>query len=353
MSDDAAAKSEELTVAVKELQKLLEDASDQYGELESEMKKKDESYEEELGKKNECIKHLKKELELANEMLKTAKQERLDTTIESMSPSAAAASRLLKSGMTLTQIYSQYVAVSEELMLEKEETRKLNLYINTILEEIEEKAPLLKKQKEDYEAALENIATLTKHIDECTAECNKLRFETTEAQKLASHHSRENERLKQEMVDLAKQVVFFLKKLKRHELDFSSQIISQRLVTFSSIEQLQEKNQQLLAVVRELSKKKEEIERMNAQCDVEELTKELNKYKQANKELDELNLHHTKMIEALLRQKDMYQKLYQEQLDGTNKQKEQSPKPMRGQGPYGYGQVYMKRKDKFMNLKLN
>ncbi|KAJ9578533.1 hypothetical protein L9F63_005262 [Diploptera punctata] len=50
MSDDAAAKSEELTVAVKELQKLLEDASDQYGELESEMKKKDESYEEELGK---------------------------------------------------------------------------------------------------------------------------------------------------------------------------------------------------------------------------------------------------------------------------------------------------------------
>ncbi|KAJ9578535.1 hypothetical protein L9F63_005264 [Diploptera punctata] len=45
------------------------------------------------------------------------------------------------------------------------------------------------------------------------------------------------------------------------------------------------------------------------------------------------------MIEALLRQKDMYQKLYQEQLDGTNKQKEQSPKPMRGQGPYGYGQV--------------
>ncbi|KAJ9578534.1 hypothetical protein L9F63_005263 [Diploptera punctata] len=210
-------------------------------------------------------------------MLKTAKQERLDTTIESMSPSAAAASRLLKSGTNARE----------------RETRKLNLYINTILEEIEEKAPLLKKQKEDYEAALENIATLTKHIDECTAECNKLRFETTEAQKLASHHSRENERLKQEMVDLAKQVCFLLKEVEEARAGFvtqqnddsensclnvtsSSQIISQRLVTFSSIEQLQEKNQQLLAVVRELSKKKEEIERMNAQCDVEELTKELN-----------------------------------------------------------------------------
>lgn len=50
-----------------------------------------------------------------------------------LSPCAASASRLIKSGMTLTQIYSQYATVSEELLLEKEENRKLKLYVTTIL----------------------------------------------------------------------------------------------------------------------------------------------------------------------------------------------------------------------------
>lgn len=60
--------------------------------------------------------------------------ENLENAIEAVSPAAAATSRLLKSGLTLTQIYSQYASVSEQLLLEKEENRKLNLYITTILE---------------------------------------------------------------------------------------------------------------------------------------------------------------------------------------------------------------------------
>jgi nucleoprotein TPR len=56
----------------------------------------------------ECITFLKKELADVNELLKAAKQGTLDAAIESLSPSAAATSHLIKSGMTLTQIYSQY-----------------------------------------------------------------------------------------------------------------------------------------------------------------------------------------------------------------------------------------------------
>ena len=361
MSDDAAAKSEELSIAVKELQKLLQEASDKYGELEAEMKEKQESHEQQMEKKTECISLLKKELETANELLKTAKQETFNATIESMSPSAAAASRLLKSGMTLTQIYSQYVAVSEELMLEKEETRKLNLYINTILEEIEEKAPLLKKQKEDYERALENVATLTKQIDEYTAECNKLRLETSEAQKGAAHHSRENQRLKQEMVDLAKQVCFLLKEVEAARAGFasgqseaemadsnlmvtsSSQVISQRLVTFSSIEELQDKNQKLLALVREFSKKCEEAERYKAEFDVAELLGTVDTLKEKVDEMVDENERQTKMLEAALRQKEMYHTLYQQQLEGANKLKEQSPKPLSPSSPYGYRPVLQEK----------
>lgn len=59
--------------------------------------------------------------------------ESVDAAIGSLSPCAAAASRLIKSGMTLTQIYTQYASVSEELIIEKEENRRLNLYVSTIV----------------------------------------------------------------------------------------------------------------------------------------------------------------------------------------------------------------------------
>lgn len=347
MSDDASSKSEELSTAVKQLQTLLQDASKQYGDLETEMKRKEVLHEEELAKKAECIALLKKELENANELLKAARQETLNVTIEGLSPSAAAASRLIKSGMTLTQIYSQYVAVSEELLLQKEETRKLNLYINTIIEEIEEKAPILKKQHEDYDHALENVATLTREIDKYITECNKLRHEAAEAKKAEAHYSRENKRLKEEVVDLAKQVCFLLKEVEEarggfaagqshmeescSDITSSSQVISQTLVTFSNIEELQANNQKLLMLVRELSSKQEEAECCQSEFNPEEIQAKIEQYAMKVKELEENNEQHTKMMETLLRQRDMYRTLYEQQMQGGSnpiKLPEQlSPKP--------------------------
>lgn len=57
-----------------------------------------------------------------------------EDAIEAMSPSAAAASRLLKSGMTLTQIYSEFVRVSDELQNEKLENERLSQSLDKILE---------------------------------------------------------------------------------------------------------------------------------------------------------------------------------------------------------------------------
>jgi hypothetical protein len=61
--------------------------------------------------KAETIQALKKELEEANKLLKTFRDKGLtEDGIECLSPSAAQASRLLKSGVTLTGIYSQMVS---------------------------------------------------------------------------------------------------------------------------------------------------------------------------------------------------------------------------------------------------
>lgn len=54
--------------------------------------------------------------------------------VETLFPHAAATSKLVNSGMSLTQIYNEYMLASENLYLEKEETKRLNSYIDTILQ---------------------------------------------------------------------------------------------------------------------------------------------------------------------------------------------------------------------------
>ena len=65
-------------------------------------------------------------------------------------------SGMMKSGMTIVQIYSSYVEATEQLALEKDKNRLQTQYLDQILKEIEEKAPLLQQQRADYENALLN-----------------------------------------------------------------------------------------------------------------------------------------------------------------------------------------------------
>ena len=60
------------------------------------------------------VEDLKRELSHANELLTSMKQKSLtlgESEVLSLSPAAAKASAMLKSGLSLTQIYSQYVEV--------------------------------------------------------------------------------------------------------------------------------------------------------------------------------------------------------------------------------------------------
>lgn len=151
--------------------------------------------EEVLAKKNDYIDMLKKELETSNEMFKTASEDAVQKDLEGnlpyskvlhltlfccgfvtgMSPVASTTSRFIKSGMSLTQIYNQYVTVSDELAAEREETKRLNTLIEHIVTEIEEKSPLLKKQREDYETALDTVEELNKRHELMVLDMQQLR----------------------------------------------------------------------------------------------------------------------------------------------------------------------------------
>lgn len=210
MADEANAKAEEFSSAVKELQNLLEQATEQYGLLETRHNDLQMRMDEDIAEKSQRIEELAKELERANDLLRDAKQERLDHAVEQLAPTAAVASRLLKKGSSLTQIYTQLVDATNELAVEKEENERLKSQMNVILRELEDKAPLLQQQRDDYEAAVANVTMLTSRLDELLAENHRLRESTDEASRIANHHVRENKRLKTELADLARQVILLI-----------------------------------------------------------------------------------------------------------------------------------------------
>lgn len=218
----------------------------------------------------------------------------MDQAVEELAPTAAIASRILKKGLSLTQIYTQLVETINNLNLEREENDKLRSQMEIILKELEEKAPILQKQRQDFESASVEISNLTLRIDELLTENHKLMENCNETKNTADYHMRENQRLKLEQADLARQVCYLLKEIQNsHNTDFhemgernenvindltSSQIISKKLVTFEDIEGLQKNNQKLLSIVRTLSSRQEEIEKTTEEINCSGLKEKLGRY---------------------------------------------------------------------------
>jgi nucleoprotein TPR len=180
-----------------------------------------------------------------------------------------------------------------ELSAEKEENEKLKSQMEIILKELEEKAPILQQQRKDYEAAAANVTSLHLRLDELLIENSHLQEDADEAKRLANHYTKENQRLKSELADLARQVCYLLKEVQENRIStsvtlehssivadnlVSSQIISKNLVTFKDIESLQENNQKLLSIVRTLSSRQEEIEKATDQINSGEMKEKLDRY---------------------------------------------------------------------------
>lgn len=337
MLDDAEAKTSELTEGIEELQKLLNEATEKYGELETKFKQAEMDHEEIIEKKNDELEILKTELLNVNQALKSSDAQNLDAALNDLAPSAATASKLLKSGMSLTQIYSQLVKVSEELILEKESKRQLTITFNTIIQELEEKAPVLQKQKEQHDETTEANTAMVQQIESIVMECNRLKDEYSEATKIANHYTRENTKLKGELADLGRQVCFLLKEIEHNRGGFlpngdhdssrmssntansdvnSSRVISKTLVTFTDIQELQANNQKLLRLVRELTEKHEELEQHKEHFESGEMQSKIESLKNRVSELTEAQERQTKMVNGLIRQRDMFKKLYHDLMKG-------------------------------------
>uniref|UniRef100_A0AAY5F391 Nucleoprotein TPR n=1 Tax=Electrophorus electricus TaxID=8005 RepID=A0AAY5F391_ELEEL len=268
----------------------------------------------------EKIRNLEKELENANTSLTNFKRRGVPALTEeeltNLSPTAAAVAKIVKPGMKLMELYNAFVEAQDQLHLEKLENKRVNKVLNEIVQEVETKAPVLKRQREEYENMKKSMGNLCAKLEQAMKEIDKLQKETEEANKRASVLDREWQRAKKQIADMSQQVRVLLVELEEARgnqvvredmgaaVSSSSEVLGPHQVAFRSLEELQQQNQNLLAQIRELEEQRERTESEAKTASLEQVQKELDLLKEQMNQQKQL-------ANSAKRQRDMYRILLQ------------------------------------------
>jgi nucleoprotein TPR len=193
---------------------------------------------------------------------------------------------LIGQGHTLTTIYSHGILIEKELNDVKLKKQELELYLDRILRDIENKAPMIASLRRDHMRLIESHDQLTKRLDNIINENHKYKKINFKLEKDLLESVNETSSLHQMNSDLCKQIQHLLK-FQNHGVSHLSDeqqssyqqqlslftrtsstvdapaaaahdVITEYLVTYETIEELQKRNIQLLSIVRRLSTEQEE-----------------------------------------------------------------------------------------------
>ncbi|CAO1623341.1 unnamed protein product [Parajaminaea phylloscopi] len=250
-----------------------------------------------------------------------------------MSPTVAITSSLHRSGKTFTEVYTALAKTEEELRRERVETERLASVLDTVMSDLQERAPALQAQREETErlaAALEELsgdfARACEGRDVAEREQKKCSAESTALR-------RENQLLLQQLSDLGKQVRHLTREVmvrddpaaasrleddhsdlpsltETPDADLDTQgIITSQLVTFDSLTSLVAQNGRLLRVARELGARMEEEEAKWRERNNNAETQAIQEASQTIERLDsEIHSERAK-AEGLRRERDMFRSM--------------------------------------------
>ncbi|KIK98776.1 hypothetical protein PAXRUDRAFT_823499 [Paxillus rubicundulus Ve08.2h10] len=205
-------------------------------------------------------------------------QDHIADAMMGLSPTVAMVSRVQKGGKTFTEVYADYVRLEEDYAKKCAEYDHMDRTLSDVLAQIEERAPILAQQREEYERLQVEATQLASQLSTALAERDFNAASLQEvSQKLRKSHQ-ETDLLQHQLTDLGRQVQTLIKELGRRadpsipsdeELDEMPPlpvhdihaVITNNLVLFRSIPDLQEQNLKLLKIVRELGTKMEVEER--------------------------------------------------------------------------------------------
>ncbi|XP_034744113.1 nucleoprotein TPR-like isoform X2 [Etheostoma cragini] len=322
---DMETKNQELSRALEELSKLVKETGEANKALEKKVSEGEELKQRLEAELREKIKKMEKELE--NATMKAAgkhccvpslSEEQLDT----MCPSAAAIAAIVKPGMKFFDLYNAYAECQTHLQLEKQETRRVSRVLDEIVQEIESKAPVLKRQREEYESMQRSMASLCNKLEQARTEIYSLQKEKEEAKQRCDTMERNKMRTERQLEDTSAQVCSLLVELEEARgnqvtkedgssanISSTSEVISPPQLSFRSVEELQKQNQSLLSRLRELEEEKDRQQSQVTSARVSELEASVEKLKKEVEQLKEQRNQQNQLADSNARQRDMYKVL--------------------------------------------
>lgn len=324
-SEEVLNEQRDITSVVTELRATLKEATDEYGNLETKSKQMELQHQQDMEEYEKSVENLKDELKNANNLLKTAQQENVDIAVEKLCPAAAVTSRLIKSGKSLTEIYSLYVNTTEELTRVKKDNEHLRLKFSEVLEEIKEKAPIIQRTQIDLEKANEANSELNNQLETLIRERVDMRQQIEELMMKVKSLESQTKDLHRDRQDLSRQVCHLLQIIEQARggqgpsrddsvtSDMSgNEVITKKLVTFTDIQELQHNNMQLMAIVRDLTSKIDEMDELKCHMDQATYEAKIENYTRRLQDMQENMELQTRMMEKCIGQREHYKKLYNE-----------------------------------------
>ena len=237
----------------------------------------------------------------------------------------ASAAALRRENLSVTELYTKYAEAADAWRAECFERKRLQSTVDGMIAELEQRAPMLAEQRLEYERAVSAHAEMRARLETTTVELRRMEAETKSHVADARHKDREARALEAQSADLSRQVKLLLHevaelkqpgsgpgvpaRVARAAVDAAS-VVTAELVDFKSVEELQDQNKRQLSVIRALSLDQEEQGarlKEQYQAEVDKIKRE------AREALDDLESRKQKtqtMVEAIVRQRDMYKALY-------------------------------------------
>lgn len=242
-------------------------------------------------------------------------------------------------GVGITEMFDRVVGAEKALFAERSKRREVELYLNQILKDIEAKAPAIASQRRDYHRIVESHTRLAQKLDALVAENTALRGTVQEAETRTQQAVEEASALEQHNNDLSAQLQHVLKQGMTQSVGgqrdnqqgsnksgaaSAGAVISEHLLTFDDVAELQLRNAQLLKVVRKLSQEQEQESALmitgqqdaatigggSRSKEVSEALKaallELNSMREARRRTED-------MVAGLVQQRDMYRAMVEQE----------------------------------------
>ena len=224
---------------------------------------------------------------------------------------------------SITEMYSKYVEATNRVQDLEEENSRVVLNLETYKNAVNEKIPLLRRQKEENDFLRRSTQELKEQLESAGTQLEKLSYDSDASIRRSQFLERENAKLSSTIRELNTQVCVLLKESEESRgVSVSSSslppesgdaLVSSssegRVISFRSLEELQSRNVELMRRVRD---REEELERAKGVSDAERVTetqRRVEELTQLVERVKESKKQQSDMVQSILQDRDRYKSL--------------------------------------------